>query len=96
MTGKPVQLPFAVYETVPVDINGDAIHELVRPTADGRSEIIDRNGKVLADLGRDVGVVLTCKLLRALGEQIVTWHPEGRIAVWYDGNAQDNAAAESR
>ena len=96
VTGKPVELPFAVYETVPVDINGDAIHELVRPTADDRSEIIDRDGKVLADLGRDVGVVLTCKLLARSGEQIVTWHPEGRIDVWYDENAQDSAAAESR
>jgi len=96
LTGEAVKLPFATFETVPVDVNGDAIHELIRRTPDGRSELIDRRGEVLGDFGRNVRGVLACKLLARPGEQILSYNPEGQVYVWYDANAQDTPAAQAR
>lgn len=93
LTGKRIELPYSVYQSVPVDIDGDAIHELAR-SGKGGCEIIDRSGAVIARL--DGGAVIAGKLFGMPGEQIVCKGPGGKVQVWADLNAKDNAEAKFR
>jgi hypothetical protein len=51
LTGKPLALGFSTYGTVPVDLNGDGCHELVRGRASRNGEVLDRHGQVVGSLG---------------------------------------------
>src|SRR5262249_19130631 len=44
LTGEPVTLPFSTYRTLPVDLNGDGRHELVRGLYRGDGAVLDSEG----------------------------------------------------
>lgn len=94
LTGEPHPLPFSVYQTLPVDLDGDGCHELVRggPGADG--QVLDRRGTSLASVGGPVA--MASKFLDLPGEQVLSYHPDGTVRFWADRNARDSAAARAR
>lgn len=94
LTGQSVELPFSVYRTLPVDVDGDGLHELVRGRASGNGEVIDRAGRVVGNLGG--AVALASKLLDRPGEQLLSYSGDGTLRIWADLNAEDSVAAESR
>ncbi|MGD9497831.1 MAG: polysaccharide lyase 11 [Armatimonadota bacterium] len=84
-TGAPVELPFGVYGTLPVDLDGDGVHELVYGIAGQDGRVIDRLG---AELGCTGGPSALCgNLMPRPGEQILSYHEDGRLGVWGDANA---------
>ena len=93
LSGEPIDLPYSVYQSLPVDIDGDGIHELVRPGEPG-SEIIDKEGNVLSSLGG--GVVIVGKLFNLPAEQVVCSYGDGTVKVWADLDAEDSNEAKSR
>jgi hypothetical protein len=93
-TGEPVKLPFSTYRTLPVDVDGDGRHELVRGSPGGDGEVLDGNGKTLARLGGTTA--LLSKFLDLPGEQILSYYPDGTLRVWADPNARDSEAAKKR
>ncbi|MEK3914564.1 hypothetical protein [Paenibacillus sp. FSL H7-0331] len=93
-TGKPYELPFSVYRTMPVDLNGDGFHELVRGMPGGDGEVIDRNGVSLGSVGGTVA--MATKFLDMPGEQILAFSADGTISIWADRNAEDTPEAIAR
>lgn len=94
LTGEPVDLPFTTYRTLPVDVDGDGLHELVRGRASGSGEVLDRSGNVIADLGGPVA--LACKVADLPGEQLLSYHADGTVRLWADANARDTPEALRR
>ena len=94
LTGDPIDLGFSTYRSLPVDIDGDGNHELVRGQASGGGEVVDGTGAHIADLGAPVA--MASKFLDLPGEQLLTYHPEGTLKVWSDANAADSEAAQQR
>jgi hypothetical protein len=93
-SGEKVNLKFDVYTSIPVDINGDGIHELVKGYFEGNGDVIDRNGKILGNIG---GLsAMACKFTTAQGEQILSYSKDGWIKIWADINAKDNQRALNR
>jgi hypothetical protein len=93
-SGEPVQLPYSVYRTVPVDLNGDGFHELVRGIPGGDGEVFDRKGNTLGTVGGTVA--MASKFLDLPGEQLLMFYPDGRIKIWADANAVDSEEAKAR
>ena len=95
--GNVVDLPFSVNRTLPVDFDGDGLHELVYTAKENRGLVIDRHGKELCRLD---GRPMPCgKILDLPGEQIVTWpkydeSTRAYIYAWPDAN--DSPAALKR
>jgi hypothetical protein len=96
-TGKPVELPFNAYNTVPVDLDGDGFHEFAS-ALDEQSDrkVYDRRGKVLGSLGDKAYLAMASKILPLPGEQIFCYYPDGRLIIWGDKNAKDSQRAEKR
>lgn len=94
LTGEPVDLGFETYRTIPVDIDGDGYHELVRGRASGNGEVIDRHGSHIADLG--AAVAMNHKFMDLPGEQLLAYYPDGKLRVWADTNARDSEEALAR
>ena len=94
LTGAPHPLPFSVYGTLPVDLNGDGLHELVRGIPGGDGEVLDREGRPLGSVGGTVA--LACRFLDHPGEQILAYYPDGALRVWGDRRAEDSPAARAR
>jgi len=94
LTGEKVSLPFSIYLTLPVDIDGDGYHELVRGVPGGNGEILDAFGNVYGTIGGTVSIL--CKLLNHPGEQILTHYPDGTVRIWGDRNAYDSPEALRR
>ncbi len=94
LTGDPIDLGLSTYRSLPVDINGDGNHELVRGRASGSGEVVDGSGAHLADLGAPVA--MASKFLDLPGEQLLTYHLNGTLKVWADANAQDSDIALQR
>jgi WD40 repeat protein len=93
-SGEPVDFGFDLYTTIPVDLNGDGIHELVKGYFEGTGDIIDRKGNVLANIG---GLsAMACKFTPRDGEQILSYSKDGWIRIWADLNARDNYRARNR
>jgi hypothetical protein len=92
-TGEKIELPFSVYKTLPVDIDGDGIHELTR-TVNKESTVIDNHGEEIAETGGRV--VFVGKLFGLAGEQVVSCTADGRVTVWADRNARDSEEAKAR
>jgi hypothetical protein len=93
-TGEPVELPLDVYRTLPVDLNGDGYHELVRGVPGGDGVVLDRQGR---ELGRVPGTVaMLSKICDHPGEQVLVYRPDGVIEVWADADAQDTDRALAR
>jgi hypothetical protein len=82
-TGKPVGLPFSIFCTLPVDLDGDGVHELVRGLDEGDGAVLDRSGRVLGNVDGKVA-------------QIVSWSPDGTIRIRGVRRAADRPAAKAR
>lgn len=93
-TGEPYPLPFSVYRTMPVDLNGDGYHELVRGMPGGDGEVLDRSGRSLGTVGGTVA--MATKFLSRPGEQILSFRPDGTVTIWADAHAEDSPEAEAR
>ena len=94
LTGESVDLPFSTYRTIPVDIDGDGCHELVRGSASGGGEVIDGEGNPIADIGAPVA--MACKFMDLPGEQLLAYYPDGALRIWADPNARDSDTALAR
>ncbi|MBN2713480.1 MAG: hypothetical protein JXR97_13755 [Planctomycetes bacterium] len=97
VSGTPVELPFDPYQTIPVDLNGDGLHELVRGTwHDGNcsGEVIDGKGNVLGSV--DGPVAFASKFLDLPGEQVITYAKDGTLRIWADTEAEDSPLALAR
>ncbi len=94
LTGKEHKLPFSIFCTLPVDLNGDGIHELFRGLAEGDGSLLDRTGQVIARL--DGHVAMASKFMDHPGEQVFCYYPDGTIRIWADRNAEDSPAAKAR
>lgn len=93
-TGKRINLGFDVYTSIPVDLNGDGIHELVKGYFEGDGTVIDREGKVIGNIG---GLsAMASKFTDMPGEQILSYSKNGIIKIWADKNAKDNKRAKER
>ena len=93
-TGLPMRLPYPVYLTLPVDITGDGVHELVYGSHGGSGEVIDAKGKLLGNVHGTVALV--AKLLDAAGEHILAFDQSGTVRVWRDLHAHDTEEAHFR
>lgn len=93
-TGEPVTLPFSVYRTIPVDLDGDGRHELVRGVPGGDGEVLDRSGRSCGFVGGTVA--MASRFMDLPGEQLLCFYPDGTLRVWADANACDTAEAEAR
>lgn len=89
LTGEPYPLPYSVYRTVPVDLNGDGYHELVRGIASGNGEVLDRFGNSIGTV--EASVAMIAKFLDHPGEQMLAYYPDGTVRIWADRNAQDSS-----
>lgn len=94
LTGEPRPLPFSVYRTVSVDLDGDGGHELVREIPGGDGEVLDRHGRRVGSVGGPIA--LASKLLEYPGEQVLSYHPDGMVRIWGDRNASDTPEALAR
>lgn len=94
LTGEKHELPFDPYTTIPVDLNGDGIHELVKGYFEGDGTVYDHSGKVLGNVG---GLTAMCsQFTRRPGEQMLSFTKDGTVRIWADMNAHDTAAAKAR
>jgi len=93
MTGKPVVLPYKVFDTAPVDVNGDTLSEIIQDI-NGEARLIDRRGNLIAELGGRVA--MNTHILDMPGEQIITFNPNGHVKIWADLNAKDTPEAAAR
>ncbi|MCI0477085.1 MAG: hypothetical protein L0Y55_12620, partial [Anaerolineales bacterium] len=80
LSGAPRPLPFSVYGTLPVDLNGDGYHELVRGMSGQDGAIFDRVGNVVANIGAPVAML--SKFMDHAGEQLLAYYPDGTLRVW--------------
>ena len=96
-TGAVRELPFDPFQYVPVDLNGDGLHELVRGTAHnggGDGGVIDGRGRALGSVeGR---VALAGKVIDHPGEQVLTYTGDDTVRLWGDASATDCPAALAR
>lgn len=93
-SGKPVELGFKAYTTIPVDLNGDGTHELVKGYFEGDGTVLDRRGLVIGKTG---GLsAIHSHFAGKPGEQILSYHRDGKIRIWHDKNAIDTPAAKAR
>lgn len=93
-SGEKTDPGFSVYTTIPVDLNGDGIHELVKGYFEGNGDVLDRNGKIIGNIG---GLsAMACKFMPMEGEQILSYSKDGWIRIWADLNAKDTPRAKQR
>lgn len=93
-TGKPVDLGFNVYTTIPVDLNGDGIHELVKGYFEGDGTVLNNSGIVIGNV--EGLVAMASKFTSFEGEQILSYSADGKVTVWADKNADDTEVAKRR
>ncbi len=93
-SGKEIKLGFNTYTTIPVDLNGDGIHELVKGYFEGDGNVIDREGNILTNIK---GLsAMASKFTSLPGEQILSYSKDGIVRIWADKNAADNKQAKAR
>lgn len=93
-TGDRMELPFSVYRTLPVDLNGDGRHEFARGVPGGDGEILNDAGETLGKVGGTVA--LACKLTDDAGEHLLCYYPDGKLRLWHDADAVDSPEAKER
>jgi hypothetical protein len=94
LTGEPYPLPFGTYGTLPIDLNGDGNHELVRGITGQDGAVFDREGNVVGSVGAPVAML--SKFLDRPGEQLLAYHADGTLRIWGDRNAEDSPRALER
>lgn len=93
-SGKKVEPGFGLYTTIPVDLDGDGYHELVRGYFEGDGTVLDAGGR---EVGRTHGhAALVSKFTRHPGEQILTYARDGKVRIFRDIHAQDTPEALAR
>jgi len=93
-TGKQRTFPVNLLGRLPVDLDGDGVHEFVGSSDSNGGLVLDARGR---ERGRFKGAVAAAsKILDRPGEQLVTYTRDGTIAVWADANARDCEAAKWR
>jgi hypothetical protein len=93
-TGEGIQLPFDAYRTIPVDLNGDGFHELVRGAPSGDGEVLLPTGQSIGSVGG--AVAIASKLLDLPGEQLLSYAEDGTLRVWADTAASDGEVLRAR
>jgi hypothetical protein len=93
-TGKPVDLGYRLMDTIPVDINGDGLHELVRGTSEGNGDVLTADGSVVGNV--QGMVAMASRFLDRPGEQVLSYDWEGTVRAWYDVNAIDSPGLKRR
>ena len=94
VTGEKKPLGFSVYRTLPVDLDGDGCHELVRGVPGGDGEVLDRDGRTLGTIRGTVA--MASKFLDRPGEQVLAFEGDGTLRAWADANARDGEEALAR
>ncbi len=94
LSGKKIDLGFKVYTSIPVDLNGDGIHELVKGYFEGDGTVLDNRGKVIGNIGGHSA--MASKFTALPGEQILSYSKDGKIRIWADRNAKDTPDAIKR
>ena len=94
LTGRKHVLAGRVFATLPVDLNGDGVHELIRALTGGDGKVLDRTGRVVGQVRGSAA--MGSKFLDRPGEQVLTYDADGVVRVWADRNAADNPAARRR
>lgn len=94
-TGEPIALPFSVYRTIPIDLNGDGEHELVAGVAGGSGDLLNGKGEVIGSIGAGT-VALVGRITDHPGEQLLAFYPDGRLCLWHDAEAKDAASFKER
>ena len=70
-SGEKINLGFNVYTSIPVDLNGDGIHELVKGYFEGTGDVLDRKGNIIGNIG---GLsAMACQFAGLPGEQILSY-----------------------
>ncbi len=93
-SGKPVELPFDPYGTLPIDLTGEGRHAMVYGVSGHDGRVIDREGRTLGRV--DGTVAAASKLLDLPGEQLVVFDASGQLSVWANQNAVDTREALER
>lgn len=93
-TGKKIDLAFKAYTSIPVDLNGDGIHELVKGYFEGDGSVLDNQGKIIGNIGGHAA--MASKFTDLPGEQILSYSKEGKVKIWADKNAKDTENAKKR
>lgn len=93
-TGKKIELGFKVYTSIPVDLNGDGIHELVKGYFEGDGSVIDNKGNMIGNIGGHSA--MASKFTNLPGEQILSFSKDGKLKIWADKNADDTPEAKKR
>ncbi len=94
VTGEPKTLPFAVFRTVPVDLNGDGVHELVYGGPGASGDVIDAKGNRWGNVGGTVA--LAARILDYPGEHVVAFDKAGTVRIWRDLDARDTSQSLRR
>ena len=93
-SGSPIELPFNAYKTIPVDLDGDGFHEIVRGAASGDGEVLTGTGERIGSVGG--AVAIAGRLLDEPGEHLLSYHEDGALRLWADRNAVDSPMAQER
>jgi len=93
-SGERIDLGFSVYTTIPVDVNGDGIHELVKGYFEGDGALLNNSGKIIGNVAG--ASAIASKFTGDQGEQILSYSKDGIIRIWVDRNAKDNNIAKER
>lgn len=94
MEGGPLKVEFPLFMTLPVDFDGDGLHELMYTGGERRALVVSRRAEPLYQLEGEPAY--GGKLLDAPGEQIVTWDGEGNVRIYACDRASDTPAAKRR
>lgn len=94
-SGAERKLKIDPYRTLPVDLNGDGRHELIRGVPGGDGTVWNRYGE---EVGRLCGTVaLARKLVDRPGEQVLIYHVDGTVRIVCDADAErDSDEAKAR
>ena len=95
VSGAPRTLPFDPYQTVPVDLDGDGVHALIRAIPGGDGTVFDGRGTTLGRIPC-AGLALAGRVRDLPGEQVLVYHADGRVALWADRAAQPSASGAAR
>jgi hypothetical protein len=94
-TGAERKLKIDPYRTIPVDLNGDGRHELIRGVPGGDGMVWNRYGEEVATLSGTVA--LARKLIDRPGEQLLLYYQDGMVRIVCDVDAErDSDEAKAR
>ena len=94
MGGQPLDVKFPLYQSLPVDFNGDGLHELTYIGGERGGLVVDRTGRPMHRLAGSPAY--GGKLLDVPGEQIVTCDGGGKVRIYACPDAKDSPAAVAR